>query len=99
MYYKRRYKNGMADWDVRQKEFAVFYCDACKKEIDIDITYNSKFDFSQQRKCPRCNSYGKEDKINKLKVKLKLRKDEMKNIKSEIEEIIKELNKAEICQI
>ena len=80
MYFVRVFQSGI-DRDVRSKRWAEFKCDNCQKEDHVDVTGMANFNFSKPRRCPSCGCLDAEDMS--------------KNIKKQIEQLIKEINQAE----
>jgi hypothetical protein len=92
MYHTRTFKGGAADHDPRQLTWAVFHCDVCGEDNEINITgRQGTFQFHVARKCPHCNSFGKEDKIISLKKEIEKLTENKTSIGVEIERLEKEL--------
>jgi len=93
MYYVRRYTAGGMDYDPRQKHWAVYHCDNCGEDVDIDITRHFEtYDLSTPKKCPHCKCLDPEDHEKNLKSKIKDLTLKKNRIQIEIDQIIRELD-------
>lgn len=91
MYFVRKYKAG-PDYDPRQKHWAVFHCDVCGEDEDVDITGRTgTFRFNASRLCPFCKCHGKEDKIIALRKEIEELSATKDNIAVTIEKLTVEL--------
>jgi hypothetical protein len=90
MYFQRRYKTGTGNADPRQKEYAVYFCDACNKTTYIDVSYNGDFDYVRPRVCPLCKSMGKEDRAQSIQREVALLTQKKTELEVRIEQLIRE---------
>ena len=81
MYYVKTFSGGGAHYDPRRRTYAEYQCDVCNHIECFDITTNSTFNYTKSRSCPKCGSHGKEDY--------------KKNIQSQIEKIITDIEQAQ----
>jgi len=96
MYYVRKYKSGAGDHDPRQIYWAVFHCDVCGEDSDINVTSTIQtFDFGRVRKCPSCKSVGKGDYLRNLKVKKEELFDKRITLQIEIDRVCAEIEELE----
>lgn len=92
MYHIRTYKGGAPDHDPRQITWAVFHCDVCGEDTEINISGRQHtFQFHVARKCPHCDSFGKEDKIISLKKEIEELTQNRASIDVEIERLENQL--------
>lgn len=101
MYFKRRYKSGGEDYDPRQKHWAEFVCSNCDHIEDVDISGGkaATFDFSRERLCPKCNTYGPDDYKKNLMAEIDKLTAARKRIDIEIEECQRKINEVENKEI
>lgn len=93
MYHTRTYKSGGADYDPRQLTWAVFHCDACGKDEEVNITSRiGTFQFNVSRKCPHCKSFGKDDRIIALRKEIDTLTSSKANIDVMIEQLTEQLS-------
>ena len=91
-YFVRQYKSGGADHDPRQKYWAVFHCDVCGDDEDVDITGRQHtFQFNASRLCPKCLCHGKNDRLIAIKKEIEELTSTKDNIEVTIEKLIAEL--------
>lgn len=87
-YHTRTYNSGGAHYDPRQLTWAVFHCDVCGKDEEVNITGRTgTFLYNAPRKCPHCQSFGKQDKIIALRKEI----DTLTSTKGNIEVMIEQL--------
>jgi phage FluMu protein Com len=92
MYHIKTYKGGAGDHDPRQLTWAVFHCDACGHNEDINITGRVQtFQFHVPQKCPKCKSFGKMDRIVGIRKEIEQLTSTQNNILVTIEQLTKEL--------
>jgi hypothetical protein len=92
MHFIRTFKGGGADYDFRQKTWAVFHCDVCGEDEEVDITgRQGTFLFNVPRRCPHCKSIGKDDYIISLKKEIETLTSTKNNIKITIEQLTNKL--------
>lgn len=84
------FKSG-ADHDVRQKRFAEYTCSICGHIEDFDITTNPNFDFSRDRKCPKCGAVSEEDRISNLQSEVERLTTTKRSIDVQIEKLFREI--------
>jgi len=89
----REYLGGAADHDVRQKRYAEFHCEVCGANEDVDITGRRQtFQFNAPRKCPKCKSLGKNDRVNSIKKQIEMLTEDKSNIEVTIQRLTQELS-------
>jgi hypothetical protein len=97
MKFIRVFKSGGEDYDARQHKIAEWKCDVCKY-VHWDDHVDERFlDKYAEKKCPKCGSYSKEDRIHALKLRqteldkeqIKIQKERV-NIQIEIEKMCSE---------
>ena len=99
MYFVRKFGSGVNPQraaDPRNKIWAEFHCNICGEDSERDITstYHT-FDYSRERKCPRCGMLDASDKKTNLKTQLKKLTSDKSRIEIEIEKVERELNNIE----
>lgn len=88
----RTYSGGAALHDVRRKTYAVFHCDVCGEDEDVDITgRQDNFQFHIPRRCPHCKNLGKEDHVLSLKKEIEQLSISRTNIDVAIERLTRQL--------
>jgi len=89
----REYLGGAADHDVRQKRYAEFHCDACGANEDVDITGRRQtFRFNAPRRCPKCKSFGKDDRVNAIRKEIEMLTKNKSNIDVTIQKLTQQLS-------
>lgn len=95
MYFVRIFNSGNPT-DVRSKKWAEYMCDACGEESHVEVRYGVDINnYYGVKKCPKCFSFGKKDKVKELINKKNILESEKEKIQKEIEQIIKELDQVE----
>jgi hypothetical protein len=93
MYLTRTYTGGAADHDPRQITWAVFHCDVCNKNEEVNVTrILDTFQFNAPRKCPHCKCLGKNDRAITLKREIETLTASRANIDIMIEQLTEQLN-------
>lgn len=97
MKFVRTYIGGAPEYDPRHKKWAVYHCDVCGEDTDIDVTrVMNTFDFNRSRKCPECSHTDIENKKESIKKQIEKLTEEKCNIEIRIEQLIQELSKEEV---
>jgi hypothetical protein len=95
MYYVRQYKAGMS-YDPRSKVWAVFHCDICGQDHEVDISrVTDTFQPEATRLCPVCKCHGKNDYVIALKKEIEVLSTTRNSIDVQIEQLtgkLEELN-------
>ncbi|MDD5651736.1 MAG: hypothetical protein PHF86_15175 [Candidatus Nanoarchaeia archaeon] len=93
MYFVKTYKAGGADYDPRQKIWALYRCSLCKKESLIEVTRTiDTFDFSVERRCEKCGMINSDDRVINMKAQIDKLTMEKSRIQVQIEKLETELN-------
>jgi DNA replicative helicase MCM subunit Mcm2 (Cdc46/Mcm family) len=95
MKFVRTYKACGSDHDPRQKKYAEFVCSSCGHIETFDVTANNTFDFVRERKCPKCKSFGDNDRIDNLKAEINRLTVTKNNIDVQIEKFEREIEELE----
>jgi predicted RNA-binding Zn-ribbon protein involved in translation (DUF1610 family) len=92
MHHVRTFSGGAAIHDPRRKTYAVFHCDVCGEDEEVDITgRQDTFQFNTPRLCPHCKSMGKDDEVVSIKKEIEELTRTKNNIDIQLEQLTTKL--------
>lgn len=93
MHFVRTYKGGGANYDPRQKHYAVYHCEVCGSDEDVDITGRAhQVQFDKPRRCPKCKMIDKNDRIFSVRKEIERLTATQDDISVQIEQLTTELS-------